>query len=112
MIKCVVFDFDYAWEIYKPDHKRSYGPYTLPVLYGDQLVARTDMRHDRKQNVLVVNGVWVESWLDVDDAFAEAFVRGLSRFRDFLGAATIDIQSSKAIPPEPLLSRLAAIAAG
>jgi uncharacterized protein YcaQ len=85
-----LFDFDYVWEIYKPADKRLYGPYTLPILYGDRLVGRMDARHDRSNKVLVINGLWLESWFEPDQAFAAALIRGLSRFIGFLGAEGVD----------------------
>jgi len=42
-----LFDFDYIWEVYKPAHLRRWGYYTLPILYGDRLVARIDARLER-----------------------------------------------------------------
>ncbi|MDP2778250.1 MAG: crosslink repair DNA glycosylase YcaQ family protein, partial [Anaerolineales bacterium] len=45
-----VFDFEYLWEVYKPVHQRRWGYYTLPILYGDDLVARLDPKLDRKTN--------------------------------------------------------------
>ena len=32
----ILFGFDYVWEVYKPEHQRKYGYYTLPVLWGDR----------------------------------------------------------------------------
>ncbi len=81
-----LFDFDYIWEIYKPASKRKYGPYTLPVLYDDQLVARMDAKFHRDKKELAINGFWVEAWFEVDGAFAAALKRGLARFMSFLGA--------------------------
>ncbi len=50
-----VFDFDYLWEVYTPEPKRKWGYYVLPVLWGDQLVARFDVQ--------VVKGVLnVKTW--------------------------------------------------
>lgn len=86
-----IFGFDYIWEVYKPEHQRKYGYYTLPVLWGDRLVARFDSKLDRSTGTFVVLGFWLEDpALGVDDAFAEALSRGFARFRDFLGAQNLD----------------------
>jgi len=85
-----LFDFDYVWEIYKPAHTRQYGPYTMPILYGDRLVARIDSKLDRAQQTYVINGLWLEEWFQPDAAFAAAFARGLRRFAAFLEVPHID----------------------
>ncbi len=85
-----LFDFDYIWEIYKPDAKRVYGPYTLPVLYGDRLVARMDAKLDRQSQTLLINGLWLEDWFEPDTNFALAFARGVGSLASFLEAETID----------------------
>jgi uncharacterized protein len=96
----VWFDFDYVWEVYKPAHQRRWGYYTLPILYGDQLVARLDPKLDRATNTLLINGLWLEASILAEDAqFVMALTRGLQRFQQFLGAQSIDlsaIETSKA----------------
>jgi uncharacterized protein YcaQ len=90
----VWFDFDYVWEVYKPAHARRWGYYTLPILYGDRLVARFDPRHDRASNSLIINGLWLEDAALADDGqFVVALARGLIRFKRFLAAAQIDLSA-------------------
>lgn len=87
-----LFDFEYVWEVYKPAEKRRWGYYTLPILYGDRLVARMDPRFDREKNTLRVLGFWPEDPALADDPdFAAAFARGLHRFAAFLGAHSLDL---------------------
>jgi len=49
-----LWDFEYAWEVYKPVSKRRWGYYVLPVLYRDRFVARFDGRFDRGTKTLHV----------------------------------------------------------
>ncbi|MEX1168997.1 MAG: crosslink repair DNA glycosylase YcaQ family protein [Chloroflexota bacterium] len=86
-----LFDFEYVWEVYKPAHQRKWGYYTLPVLWGDRLVARFDSKLDRPTDTLVINGLWLEDdRLARDAAFATALGLGMRRFRRFLEAKRVD----------------------
>jgi uncharacterized protein YcaQ len=97
-----LFGFDYIWEVYKPESKRKFGYYTLPVLWGDRLVARFDSKLDRTTNTFVILGLWLEDpSLGKNEAFAEALARGFARFLKFLGASKLDARAIR----EPLLRR-------
>lgn len=90
----VLFDFDYVWEVYKPAHQRKFGYYTLPVLWGDRLVARFDSKLDRTTNTLVILGLWLEDKaLGKDNVFAEALTRGFARFVTFLGVGKLEAKA-------------------
>ncbi|MEW6402536.1 MAG: crosslink repair DNA glycosylase YcaQ family protein [Chloroflexota bacterium] len=95
-----LFGFDYVWEVYKPEPQRRFGYYTLPVLWGERLVARFDSKFDRTTNTFVILGLWLEDEaLGNDEAFAEALARGFARFVTFLGARKLDATAIR----EPLL---------
>lgn len=100
----VLFGFDYVWEVYKPEHQRKFGYYTLPILWGDRLVARFDSKLDRATNTFIILGFWLEDeTLGKDEAFAEALAGGLAQFVTFLGASKLDVQAIL----EPLLRQRA-----
>jgi uncharacterized protein YcaQ len=81
-----LFDFDYVWEVYKPAAQRRWGYYTLPLLWGDRLVARFDSRLDRAARTITILGYWQEDGIPQDEPFGNALRAGFRRFLFFLEA--------------------------
>lgn len=63
-----IFGFHYRIEIYTPQEKRQFGYYVLPVLLGENIVGRVDLKNDRQAGVLRVQASWVEPGAPVDTA--------------------------------------------
>lgn len=78
-----LFDFSYKWEIYTPREKRKYGHYTLPVLFGERLVGRTEMACDRAAGVLEVKDLWLEDGVSLDAALRKSLSAAYARFAAF-----------------------------
>jgi len=53
-----VFDFEYVWEVYKPEPQRKWGWYVCPLLQRDRLIGRIDARIEKE--TLVVKKLWLE----------------------------------------------------
>ena len=49
-----LFGFRHVIEVYKRGHERAYGYYVLPLLAGDRIVGRADLKADRADGVLHV----------------------------------------------------------
>lgn len=96
----ILFGFDYVWEVYKPLEQRKYGYYTLPILWGDQLVGRFDSKLDRPTNTFIILGFWLEDpTLATNEPFAHALAAAFARFTTFLGATNLNADAIH----EPLL---------
>ena len=89
------FDFDYVWEVYKPAAKRRWGYYVLPILHGDRLVGRADVRMDRAARTLIVPHLWLERSADARDAdLVRAIGLGLRRLTEWAGGDHVHIEAT------------------
>ncbi len=85
-----LFGFHYRIEIYTPAPKRVFGYYVLPVLWGDSLVGRLDMKADRQAGVLRVQGAYAEPGAPRDE-IAHDLVPELQAMAAWLGLTDVDV---------------------
>jgi uncharacterized protein YcaQ len=90
-----LFDFDYVWEVYKPEHLRRWGYYVLPVFYGDRFVARMDSRLEK--GVWTISRWWWEEHVNPDADLLAALRTAASQFLHYLRAQ--DIMVSEHVDP-------------
>ncbi|TME09185.1 MAG: winged helix-turn-helix domain-containing protein [Chloroflexi bacterium] len=79
-----IFDFDYVWEVYKPEKLRRWGYYVLPVFYGDRFVARLDSRLEK--GVWTIARWWWEDDVSPDAGMLDALRVAVERFIYYLRA--------------------------
>jgi uncharacterized protein len=85
-----LFQFNYRIGIYTPAHKREHGYYVLPFLLGDRLVARVDLKANRKDRRLEVLASHAEE--EVDRAkVAEALGNELGSLASWLSLDQVSV---------------------
>ncbi len=74
-----LFGFDHLIEVYKRQHERAYGYYVLPLLVGDRLVGRADLKAERDAGLLRVKAFHVETGVRRSAKLMASFESALMR---------------------------------
>lgn len=80
-----LFGFDYTIEVFVPAARRKYGYYVFPLMEGDAMVGRIDMKADRKAGALVVSALWLEPKIRPSKGRLARLEAELARQRRFAG---------------------------
>ncbi|SEH23749.1 winged helix-turn-helix domain-containing protein [Rhizobium sp. NFR12] len=81
-----LFDFFYRIEVFVPEPKRQYGYYVFPLLEGDRMIGRIDMKAERKTGVLDVKRLWLEKGVRASAGRLAKLDAELQRVGRFAGA--------------------------
>lgn len=85
-----LFGFHYRIEVFVPAPKRTYGYYVFPLLEGDRMVGRTDMKAHRDSGVLQVNALWPERGVKWSTGRSSRLEAELHRVARFAGLDRVD----------------------
>ncbi len=80
-----LFGFQYRIEVFVPEPQRKYGYYVFPVLEGDRLVARIDVKAFKAESTLRIKAFWPEVGIRLTKARLTSLESELTRLARFTG---------------------------
>jgi uncharacterized protein len=87
-----LFGFDYRVEIFVPKSQRRWGPYVLPFLLGERLVARVDLKSNRAARRLEVGAAFLEPGIAAGET-VEPLAAELRTLAGWLGLDSVAVAS-------------------
>jgi uncharacterized protein YcaQ len=86
-----LFGFHYRIEVFVPEPKRKYGYYVFPVLEGDRMIGRIDMKADRQASRLAVRAFWPETGIVMGKGRLQRLETELDRMARFAEVASVEL---------------------
>jgi uncharacterized protein YcaQ len=84
-----LFGFHYRIEVFVPEPQRRYGYYVFPVMEGDRLIGRIDLKAFRADRVLNVTAYWPERGLALTSGREARLLAELQRLAAFCGCGAV-----------------------
>jgi uncharacterized protein len=85
-----LFGFHYRIEVFVPEPKRVFGYYVFPVMEGDRLVGRIDVKAFRDAGSLRVKAFWPEAGVKLTKARQAKLEAELDRLARFAGCERVE----------------------
>jgi len=84
-----LFGFDYRIEIFVPAPQRTYGYYIFPLLEGERMIGRLDMKAERADDVLSLTALWPEPGIEFGKGRMARLDGALERVRKLVGLSAV-----------------------
>ena len=86
-----LFGFHYRIEIFVPEPQRKYGYYVFPVLEGETVIGRIDVKAVRLHGVLAVRAFWPEAGVVMGQRRTARLLAELDRVAGFAGCERVEV---------------------
>jgi uncharacterized protein YcaQ len=77
--------------MYTPKSERTYGYYSMPILYDKRIIGKVDPKADRKSKTLIINNIHLEKEVAVDEKLVACLSASLKEFARFNGCNTLNV---------------------